>query len=130
MSHFHAGIKSSVIIKSTCCLFIAAVVGFLLWRHPVRLPFVIRPDCVFPLQVNIVVCIAVVRNHFFSEITPAKRNRLGRNFTGRHRLDTLLWKLLALSAKGAKAAWKNFVTKTTHRFTFINRFVRPRRHWK
>jgi len=40
---------------------------------------------------------AVVRNHFFSEITPTSRNRLGRHFTGRRKL-----KLLVPSAKPAK----------------------------
>ena len=67
--------------------------------------------------------IAVVRDHF-SEIIPANRNRLERNFTARRRFTCMLsCKLLASSAKraqngGEKAHFpKIFVSKTTHSFT-------------
>jgi len=63
--------------------------------------------------------IAVVPNHFL-EITPANRNQLGRNFTGRRwlRWHALVWTF----GQGHKIMAKNsfceqFVTKTKHRFT-------------
>ena len=55
----------------------------------------------------------------FSEISPANRNRLGRNFTGRRWVTcTIPCKLLAPSAKWMRyGVAEFFVTEATHRFT-------------